>query len=238
MKAVRLLIGLAFWIAVAAPAQVKALERVDLELILMADASGSVDEDEFVLQRQGTAQALRDPRIIDAIRHGRLGRIAISYVEWSGPDLQEIIVDWTIIAGAADIALVAHKLETADRRLYGGGTAIGHALAYATRSLHGNGFDGRRLVIDLSGDDSNQDGYAASVGRDHAVDSGVTVNGLAIVEWHPGLDTYFRDQVIGGRGAFVQKALNFKDFGLAMRKKLIREIAGWDDPQDRFASLK
>ena len=52
-----------------------ALVAVDLELILMADASGSIDVDEFTLQRRGYARALSDPRVLDAIRGGRLGRI-------------------------------------------------------------------------------------------------------------------------------------------------------------------
>jgi len=80
-----------FWFF-PAPAPSAEPTTVDLELILMADVSGSVDSDEFHLQRRGTAAALRDPRILNAIQFGRRGRIALSYVEWSGPELQEIIV--------------------------------------------------------------------------------------------------------------------------------------------------
>ena len=72
------------WALVAAlPAA--AQQKVDLELILMVDGSGSVDDDEFILQRLGYARALRNPRVLSAIRNGPLGRIALSYVEWSGP---------------------------------------------------------------------------------------------------------------------------------------------------------
>ncbi|MDH3242570.1 MAG: DUF1194 domain-containing protein, partial [Alphaproteobacteria bacterium] len=74
-------------ILVVAAAPAHAQEKVDLELILMVDGSGSVDENEFILQRLGYAQALRNPRVLSAIRNGPLGRIALSYVEWSGPDL-------------------------------------------------------------------------------------------------------------------------------------------------------
>lgn len=231
----RLLTAITVASAAAFPWPALARDQVDLELILMADASGSVDDEEFTLQRRGYAQALRDPRVIDAIRNGRLGRIALSYVEWSGPDLQDVIVPWTTIATAADIAIVAHRLENVERMLYGGGTAIGHALIYAANSVTENTYDGRRLVIDLSGDDANKDGLAASMGRDYAVGRGITVNGLAILEWSPGLDSYFHDNVVGGPGAFVVRARNFKDFAVAIRRKLIREIAdhGGARPQGR-----
>ena len=104
--------------------------KVDLELILMADGSGSIDNEEFLLQRHGYARALRDPRVIDAIRYGRLGRIALSYVEWSGPDLHVPIVPWTMIRTEADIAAFAEVLVQRPRELYGGGTAIGDAILY------------------------------------------------------------------------------------------------------------
>ncbi len=77
----------------------QAAEKVDLELILMVDGSGSVDYEEFTLQRTGYAKALSHPRVINAIRAGPLGAIALSYVEWSGPFLHVPIVDWRVIRG-------------------------------------------------------------------------------------------------------------------------------------------
>jgi hypothetical protein len=75
------------------------------------------------------------------------------------------------------------------------------------------------------------------VARDDAVAKGVTINGLVILSdrpmaWNPehtnppgGLVNYFRDNVIGGPGAFVLAAENFESFGQAIIKKLIAEIA-------------
>ena len=205
-----------------------ALERaVDLELILMADGSGSVDDEEFILQRHGYAKALRDPDIFRAIKGGILGRIALSYVEWSGPELKVPIVNWTVIRTRADIENFAKLLETHPRELYGGGTAVGDAIVYGADSILKNNFDGTRRVIDVSGDGPDRNGMDAVDGRDYAVAKRITVNGLPILAFEgDGLAEFFRDNVIGGRGAFYIAANGFKDFYRAVRRKLILEIAG------------
>ena len=217
-------LGLLLVLLLAPPATAR--EAVDLELILMADGSGSIDDEEFVLQRRGYARALRSPQIIKAIRRGVLGRIALSYVEWSGPSLHVPIVPWTVIRTKADIAAFAKILEEHPRELDGGGTAVGDAILYGARSIKENAFDGTRRVIDLSGDGPDKNGQPAVIGRDHAVAQGITVNGLPIIEWYPRLDIFFRDNVIGGRGAFLVQAQTFKDVYDAIRRKLILEIAG------------
>ncbi len=185
-----------------------AQEKVDLELILMADGSGSVDGEEFLLQRRGYARALRQPRVLSAIRNGPLGRIALSYVEWSGPSLQVPIVPWRVIRSAADIEAFAQQLESQPRALQGGGTAVGSAILYGAQSLNENAYDGTRRVIDLSGDGPDKDGVAAAIGRDRAVAMGITVNGLPILSpQRLTLDIFFQDNVIGGPGVqgFLQR---------------------------------
>ena len=223
---------LTFLLQPPATAQVK----VDLELILMADGSGSIDDEEFLLQRHGYAHALRDPRVIDAIRYGPLGRIALSYVEWSGATLHVPIVPWTMIRTEADIAAFAAVLERRPRELYGGGTAIGDAILHGAHSLGTNSFEGRRLVIDVSGDGPDKDGLPAAIGRDQAVARGITVNGLPILEGFLWLDEFFTDNVIGGPGAFSIPARGFRDIYIAIRKKLIREIAGGTEGRSLHAS--
>ena len=194
---------------------------VDLELILMADGSGSVDDEEFILQRHGYAKALRDPEIMRAIRNGFLGRIALSYVEWSGPELKVPIVDWTVIATRADIEAFAKQLEEHPRELYGGGTAVGDAIVYGADSILGNIYDGTRRVIDISGDGPDRNGMDAVDGRAYAIAKNITVNGLPILAFEgDGLAEFFRDNVIGGRGAFYIAASGFKDFFRAVRRKL------------------
>jgi hypothetical protein len=212
----------------AAVSQVAGREKVDLELILMVDGSGSIDAGEFELQRQGYIRALSDPRVVEAIAVGLNRRIALAYVEWSGPALQAVVAPWSAIATADDMAAFVQQLAEKPRLLYGGGTAVGAAIFYGAASLLGNGFDGRRLVIDVSGDGANRNGPPAELGRDQAVAQGMTVNGLPILEDEPGLDQYYERNVIGGPGAFSIPAKGFKDFATAIRMKLIREIAGTD----------
>ena len=196
---------------------------VDLELILMADGSGSVDDAEFLIQRRGYAKALRHPDIWHGIRSGLLRRIALSYVEWSGPNLQIPIIDWTLIEKKSDLDDFAKKLETRPRELYSGGTAI----LYGATSIKSNRFEGTREVVDLSGDGWDRNGLPAAQGRDQAVKMGVTVNGLPILdEFRVGLDKFFVSDVIGGRGAFSVPANGFKDVFFAIRRKLILEISG------------
>lgn len=217
-----------FWHQTAVAQSPTARDRaVDLELILMADGSGSVDDEEFILQRHGYAKALRDPAIIQAIKGGILGRIALSYVEWSGPDLKIPIVDWTVIRNEADIAAFAKVLEGHPRELYGGGTAVGDAIVYGADSILGNTYDGTRRVIDISGDGPDRNGMDAADGRAYAMAKRITVNGLPILAFEgDGLAEFFRDNVIGGPGAFYIAASGFKDFFRAIRRKLILEIAG------------
>lgn len=208
------------------PAPVGAAEAVDVELILMVDGSGSVDGTEYEVQRSGYAQALRDPRVLDAIRSGFRGRIALSYVEWSGASLRHVIVPWTLVQTAEDLEAFATALDNRPRMLWGGGTAIGNAIKHGANSIEANEFDGRRRVIDVSGDGPDKNGLPARYGRDYAVEMGMTVNGLPIMETYGGLDVFYQDNVIGGPGAFSIPARGFKDVGIAVRKKLILEIAG------------
>lgn len=211
-------------------AQAQARQKVDIELILMADGSGSVDHEEFLLQRRGYARALRSPRVLSAIRNGPLGRIALAYVEWSGHFLKAPIVPWTVIRTKEDIEAVARRLEETPRQIHGGGTAVGSAILWGAQSILTNEYDGTRRVVDLSGDGPDKDGLPAAVGRDQAVAQGVTVNGLPILGTFPGLDVFFLDNVIGGPGAFSIPARGFKDFYSAILTKLIREIAGLETP--------
>lgn len=223
----RFLLGLSLILPLALPAA--AQEKVDLELVLMVDGSGSVDDNEFLLQRLGYARALKNPRVLSAIRNGPLGRIALAYVEWSGPELHVPIVDWTVLSDEASVLAFAKRLEDHPRELYGGGTAVGNAILYGARTILNNAFEGTRRVIDISGDGPDKDGLPAVFGRDRAVAAGITVNGLPILDSFYGLDVFYLDNVIGGPGAFSIPARTFKDFNAAVLTKLIREISGIDE---------
>jgi len=111
------------------------------------------------------------------------------------------------------------------RTIFGGGTAVGAAIDLGMEMLGRNPFTALRRTIDVSGDGVNNRGRPAEIARDEAVAQRVTINGLAIVEFGQDVETYYRDRVIGGPGAFVIRADGFADFARAVRRKLILEIA-------------
>lgn len=217
---VRLVGGLALTLS-ASPAHAIAVE---LELVLAVDTSASVSEGEFVLQMQGIAEAFRSPVVVDAIRAAGDNGIAVSLVMWSSSHQQSQEVGWTHVADAASAERFAAAVAAAKRR-FSGDTAIGDALRFAAGLMDANGFEGRRLAIDVSGDGRNNSALAPRRARDRHVGRGITVNGLAIEAEDRELSAYFNAEVIGGTGAFVIAARDFGDFARAMLAKLLHELA-------------
>jgi hypothetical protein len=199
---------------------------VDLQLVLAVDASGSVNQYRFELQKQGYSAAFRDPRVIRAIRSGIAGAIAVTVVQWTGPEMQDQVIDWTVIHDEASANKFAAAIEDTPRKLFSGGTSISGAIDYGVALLLKSRFRESRRVIDVSGDGSNNRGRPVILARDDAVRAGITINGLPILALEPGLDKYYWDYVIGGPGSFMVTAQNYEQFGEAVLKKLITEIAG------------
>jgi len=217
----------------AGPAQ-----PVDLELALAVDVSNSIDLEEARMQRDGYVAAFRHPDIVRAIEHGMLGRIAVTYYEWAGDSHTRILVDWTVVEDAASANRFADRLQAAPLEM-APRTSITAAIEHGLREFPRNAFDGTRRVIDISGDGPNNGNAEVTAARDRAVASGIVINGLPIVNGRadpsgnlplPDLADYYRDCVIGGPGAFIVVARSFDEFGLAIRRKLISEIAGLTFP--------
>ena len=212
----------------AAPA---VAEPVDIELVLAADGSGSIDDAELALQREGYAAALNHPRVIAAITAGFLRKIAVAYVEWGAPESQHVIVDWHIIDGPEAARAFADRLIAAPRAAWGY-NSISNAIDFAAAMIADNAHDGTRRIIDVSADAGNIGGRPLAAVRAETVAAGITINGLAISR--PGssrpfrglpLEDHFRNEVIGGPGAFVVTADETLSFADAVLKKLILEIA-------------
>jgi uncharacterized protein DUF1194 len=199
---------------------------VAVQLVLAVDVSGSVSEDRFELQREGYAAAFRSPAVQQAIRATSTGSIAVAMLQWTGPALHVVAVDWTLIDDVAAADRFAAAIEAAPRALFGGGTSISGAIDRALGMLAQAPFRGLRQIIDVSGDGANNRGRPAEDARDAAVGAGATVNGLPILTLEPELDVYYRQSVIGGPGAFVLAARSYDEFAVAIRSKLITEIAG------------
>ncbi len=209
---------------------------VDLELVLLADATGSIDDKEIFFQRQGYADAILHPDILSAISLGHDGRIAVTYVEWGDASSQEVVVPWTIIDGQGAAANFAEALMETPRRAFGR-NAIGSAITYAHLLIEGNNINGFRRVIDLSGDSANSwGGIPLEAARQAAIAADIVINGLAILcrdcSGRPvfyDLEEAYRRDIIGGPAAFVITADDMESFAAAVRKKLLLEIAGVPD---------
>lgn len=209
--------------------------EVDLLLVLAADVSRSIDQRQFNLQRDGYAAAISDPRVVQAIRSGRLGRIAACYIEWSGSISQKLLIDWTLIDDASSARRFASQLAEAPRS-FDDLTSISAAIDFAVAQIERAPFDVKRRVIDISGDGDDNIGRPVADARDDAITKGVTINGIVVLNDNAPLEDgvgqpanepeqYYRDNVIGGAGAFVLAARNFSTFGDAILQKLILEIA-------------
>jgi hypothetical protein len=221
-------------------------QSVDLELVLLADASGSIDDAEIHFQRQGYASAITHPAVLDAIAQGYDQRIAVTYVEWGGVTSQEVVVPWTIVDGPASAATLAEALLTTPRRAFGR-NAIGNALAFAQSLIEANQIDGYRKVIDLSADSANNwGGRSIAEARAEALAADIVINGLAVLcrscSGRPNrydLERAFAETIIAGPASFVVTADGDDRFAEAVRRKLLLEIAGTapaDDAPVRVAA--
>ena len=225
----------AFFVSNAAAA-----DRIDLALVIAADVSTSMDPREKEMQQEGFVAAFRHPDIIDAIRSGRHGQIAVSYIEWGGDRGQRIVVPWTLLTDEADCWMfslrLAENLPTKLRR----GTSISEALSYSASLLHQSGYEPERLVVNISSDGVNSVGREGDAVRSELLSQGITINALVISargqsDVEPGdlppeaLFSYFQREVIGGPGAFAMPVRAAADYPGAIYRKLLREIGGFGE---------
>ncbi|MET3993392.1 hypothetical protein ABIB94_001717 [Bradyrhizobium sp. JR7.2] len=216
---------------------------VDVELVLAVDVSYSMDPGELLLQREGYAEAIVSNEFLQALKAGPNRRLALVYVEWSGPNDQKIIVPWRLIDSRESAAAVAAEIAKAPVRM-GSRTSISGAINFALPLFDADPYRGLRRVIDVSGDGVNNDGSPVTIARDAALARGITINGLPIMlEGRlpsqmdiDDLDLYYEDCVIGGSGSFMVTIRSRDGFKEAIRTKLVLEVAG-GVPRDRIVSV-
>jgi len=207
--------------------EARARECFGTALVFAIDASGSIDDREYVLQMAGLSKALRDPEVASAVRSA--GGVALAAVVWSDTAVTTSRLGWRPVRDALDIENFALAIESMPRT-GGGGTDLGQGIWDALDMLDDPMLCAARRVVDVSGDGREtlyprrRDGVSAFSARRRAEAAGVTINGLAIVDDEPDLEQYYLEKVVVGPGAFVITADSFADFGAAMRSKLLREI--------------
>jgi hypothetical protein len=226
--------------ALSLSGRVRAETPVDIELVIAADVSLSMDQEEKQLQQEGFVEAFRDPDVLDAIRSGGMGRIAVTYFEWGGHNRHRIVIPWTIIDGPESAEHFARRLETNRPARFNRGTSLASALLRSRQLLQERGGSATRRVINISGDGRDNGELELARARSVTLAGEVTINGLPIVykglmegivtgttqrEVDPRLLTnYFERQVIGGQFAFVEPVVARENYADAIRRKLIREI--------------
>jgi len=219
--------------------------QVDVALVLAVDVSSSVDEGEAGIQRAGYIEALRDPKVAEAIRGGLIGRIALTYVEWASPTDQRQLVPWREISNAEEATAFAEELRKAPYKP-GSTTSISGGIDFSVQILEKSGIRAIRRVIDMSGDGYSDYGRPVRAARDAAVKAGIIINGLPIMNERASfrtkiptdLDKYYTENVTGGRGSFTLVVRKLDDFNRLVLQKLILEIAQNDTGTQQKALKK
>ncbi|MDD9909230.1 MAG: DUF1194 domain-containing protein [Ahrensia sp.] len=219
----------------------RAAQEVDMLLCLAADVSESVTVMEYDLQRKGHAAAIEDAEVVALIESGLHGRIGVAYVEWAKQDQQFLGVDWFVIDGAEAAQEFAERIRRSSSPpwidAHVRNTSTGEAVQYCLAQFDRAPMRAARRVIDISSDGTSNIGAEITQVRDEAVRRGVVINVLAIVDriaaahafthTHPegGLVNYFKSQVAGGVGSFVESAETYLTFGETMKRKFLLELA-------------
>jgi hypothetical protein len=198
--------------------------RSDMALVLAVDVSGSVDDNRFKLQREGIAAALESDDF--SASSGVNQTIEVAVIEWA--EEQRVVLPWTVIHGHGELAALVGRLRRAGRSWVHTMTDPGGGIAAAERLLATPPLVAGRQVIDVSGDGRQNTGELSTAdARDAAVSHGITLNGLPITSGDdPGVDGWYRVNVIGGPGAFLVVANGYDAFADAFRQKLTAEVGG------------
>ncbi|MFM7445299.1 MAG: DUF1194 domain-containing protein [Tabrizicola sp.] len=210
------------------PSSGAAFSCPDLALVLAVDASGSINDQDFALQRAGYAAAFTDGQVLDALAGA--GVVDVAVVFWGDEEMPPQVLPWRRIDDPADAAGLAGDIAGLARQVTGD-TGIGSGLWTALDLLESGQSCAARRIINVSGDGVESRGprprrhVALSAARERAETMGVTINGLAITVEETGLQEWYRARVITGPDAFVMTASSLQTFGDAIIRKLAREIA-------------
>ncbi len=197
-----------------------ALVKVDIELSLVADVSGSVSGSQYSLQMNGYASAFESTQLHNVIATAPYG-VAVNLIQFSGSSAESI--PWTLITDAASANAFAGQIRSA-ARLFSGSTSVDSGVNTGTSGINSNNYDGDRKIILVSGD-----GYSGSSGsaRDNALANGIdTVTGIVIGDASGNIKDDYEQNVVGGPNSAVASAPTFQDFEAEILRLLTFQITG------------
>ena len=224
-----LCIASALILSASAPLPARACS--DVALVLAVDGSSSIDDEEFAFQKAAISSAFRDSAVIWALQEA--GVVAVSAVFWGDALAPSQKIGWFTIADGEGAEAFARQIEGTHRFVFGD-TGIGNGIWTALTMLSHPDLCPRTSIIDVSGDGVETAGPRRSGeislhrARERAKQMGVRINALVISDDKGGLADYYADQVILGPNAFVSAVRSYADYSIALRKKLIRELASDD----------
>jgi len=238
-RLLNVLIFLAFWTPQASGA-----ESCRLALVFALDVSGSVSDAEYYQQLEGLSAALDSPQVRDLILAGAGAPVHIAVFEWSSRNHQFLVQPWTALDSARAIDRAVARIRSYRKQRAGLKTALSTALLFAAELLRERRFCWQ-LKIDVSGDGKNNIG--PPLDQIYALNafSRVTINALVVGDpassratpsgtgqSPEALRLYYEQEVILGNDAFAIVAEGYEDYGRAMKRKLVRELAppvlGWN----------
>ena len=196
---------------------------VAVELVLAIDNSSSVDSREYELQRLGIAKAFADPDVIGAITSLN-GGVAVALFQWGEKVRSRMVLPFTHINDQREAIAFSFRVAELPRAPPSAYTALGHAIVASANLLEENGFDGARRIIDISGDGRNNNGIAPEAARADVVALGITINGLPVMSDDNTLHHYYQSRVVGGPFSFLEPAIDYDAFAIAIKRKLLREF--------------
>lgn len=192
--------------------------------MLAMDVSRSVDAAEFRLIRHGTAQAFRNPDILQLIGWMN-GGVLVSVTQWSGKDEQKLMIPWRLLTNVDQVRQFADDIDAMKRAFRYELTAPGEALEHAESLGQSAPVKCRRRVIDIAGDGIRNTGADVAKVADRIAALGVTINGLVVRGDSPDPLEFYQTQVKRGPLSFIEISKDYDDYPRAMFLKLLREMS-------------
>jgi hypothetical protein len=209
----------------------------DANIVTALDISDSVDPQEIRIEIEGIARAILAPEVLQAIQRGRHGHIGFAVFAWYHDGIYPELVSWTLIVSEKDAMRVSNQIaeclriadeaegrKRSNMHHVGRLTDISTAIDHAAELLLTAPYAAERAVVNIIGNGADNLGEDPQRARDRLIGQGGTINGVVLGGDLSVLDHY-RQQIIGGRGAFLLSAQNSDMIVELLARKFHYDIA-------------